>query len=707
MGSLDEAALVSSGEGEPAELPPSLSSSYNDKTIPIDWEGLRRRSLQPGGFGPSRVEIWPQLLHVSPVVKGEEETGAKEEETLVEHRDERQIRLDTDRSFVLYPVDTPLDTREELQMKLNRLLVSVFRRRPRLHYFQGYHDIISVLLLTLPAELQFACAEQISLHRVRDSMGATLEPVLGLLRVTKNLLRLADPEYARTLERASPLPFYALSNLLTLFSHDMPTLPLIQHVFDYILCRPPIIIVYLATAIIISRKEEIRRLEEQDEDEGMGMAHSVLSSLPPISDAKEVQNVAGVERIEVERGEAENEKAVLRDLAGLVKEEQDNVMKEDVEVDTVNKAVLQEAAEIVEEEEASLNAKMEDKDAEVDEKLRAQATAVKGEEHPVPPLTEDPALLDGVKEVPPSLSVPTSVTPSAQPTPSSSQPASARLTPSPSRRASSRATPSPSRLASSRPSPSPSRFASSRPSPSPSRSRPTSSTRPTPLSSRPVSPPPPQQPKLALTSLLTHADALYELYPPTHAALALSSIMGPQSVVHTWSETRAEMPGDDEAEAMVARPGLVVYPYIEEDEDVDAEEEEEEEREEGEWAEKSTRAKGKGKGKEKENGRTRGRVRNRLRKLRRRMGVERKGKMVAGAVLVLGVAVAVAVYGGRMRGTHVGGGMYGFPPVPDHGHGHAREWRKVAAWVGGAVVGVTERVFSGLGGSSSSAPSGS
>jgi hypothetical protein len=55
-----------------------------------------------------------------------------------------------------------------------------------------------------------------------------------------------------TSPRSSPLPFYALSNLLTLFSHDMPTLPLIQHVFDFLLCRPPIAAVYLAAAVSIS-----------------------------------------------------------------------------------------------------------------------------------------------------------------------------------------------------------------------------------------------------------------------------------------------------------------------------------------------------------------------------------------------------------------------------------------------------------------------
>jgi hypothetical protein len=78
-----------------------------------------------------------------------------------------------------------------------------------------------------------------------------------------------DPEFATAIEeygnllgsttrtrscrcRSSPIPYFALSNLLTLFSHDMPTLPLIQHVFDFLLCRPPIAAVYLAAAVCLS-----------------------------------------------------------------------------------------------------------------------------------------------------------------------------------------------------------------------------------------------------------------------------------------------------------------------------------------------------------------------------------------------------------------------------------------------------------------------
>ncbi|KAJ3502505.1 hypothetical protein NLJ89_g8855 [Agrocybe chaxingu] len=233
------------------------STDTKPSRLSLDWNALRKRSLEPGGFGEDRADLWPKLLNVSQEKALNVYQDAKLEDPKVEtppHQDERQIGLDTDRSFVLYP---------------------------------GYHDIVTVLFLTLPAEMHLACIEKLSLHRLRDSMGTGLEPVLGLLRVTKHLLRLADHDYERTLEQSSPLPFYALSNLLTLFSHDIPTLPLIQHVFDYLLCRPPIAVVYLATAIILSRKEEVIRLEEEGED---GMIHSLLSSLPNLADgAPEMQ----------------------------------------------------------------------------------------------------------------------------------------------------------------------------------------------------------------------------------------------------------------------------------------------------------------------------------------------------------------------------------------------------------------------------------
>lgn len=88
--------------------------------------------------------------------------------------------------------------RKLLQCELHDAILGVLRKRSTLRYFQvrgsrlytlsdtqvvkGYHDIITVLFLTLPAELVLPCAEKLSLHRLRDSMGHGLESLIGQLR---------------------------------------------------------------------------------------------------------------------------------------------------------------------------------------------------------------------------------------------------------------------------------------------------------------------------------------------------------------------------------------------------------------------------------------------------------------------------------------------------------------------------------------------
>ncbi|KAF9459688.1 rab-GTPase-TBC domain-containing protein [Collybia nuda] len=556
----------------------------------VDWTALRERSLLPGGFGEERANIWPQLLGVEKTPKGSVKDEESEPEIPTPHRDERQIRLDTDRSFVLYPVDASTDKKDDMQEILHELIVSIFRKRPKLHYFQGYHDIVTVLFLTLPPEMQLICAEKISLHRVRDSMGSTLEPVLGLLRVTKNLLRLADRSYAESLEQTSPLPFYALSNILTLFSHDMPTLSLIQHVFDYLLCRPPIAVVYLATAIILDRKTAIEKLAQEDEDEGMGMAHSLLSSLPSILDYTEGQHEETSSTSDISIKQEDREEIIHSTPQDAPSKERDT---------TLNGAA----------------------NAETEVDVQDDTNNTESEVLPIIKTEEDLTSLQGL---------PTNI--SGTPT-----------------------------LSEAGPSTLPSR------SPSPANT------------SAPVT-------STTLTALLSHADSLWTLYPPTHPEISLSSIMGPQSVVFTWDEDFNALPSDTDAEAMVGHPELIVYPYIEDEDEVGEDDVDGWDEKDAENEKKGMKTKGKGKGP--------GKDKRRARKLRKRRMVERR-TMVAGAVLVLGVAMAV--YGVKV---HNGGGRGGGSGVFGLGFGlvePGKEWKglkRVGGWVGGLMAGATERVLS-------------
>ena len=172
--------------------------------------------------------------------------------------------------------------------------------------------------------------------------------------------------------------------------------------------------------------------------------------------------------------------------------------------------------------------------------------------------------------------------------------------------------------------------------------------------------PRPRRPRVSLTALLTAADALLARFPPTHPGVALAAVLGPQSAMRTWSECAADLPDDDEAEAMVARPELVVLPYVDDDDEGEESEEREKERERR-W--------------------------RKLRKPRRLTDlVLHRRTMVAGAVIVLGVAVAV--YGLNTGLPGAGNGH--------HRHGFGKEWKKLGRFFGGVLMGAGGRVLDGL-----------
>ncbi|KAG6846931.1 hypothetical protein H0H93_011045 [Arthromyces matolae] len=165
--------------------------------------------------------------------------------------------------------------KEATQEKLDRLLTALFGRHPKLNYFQGYHDIGD-----------------------------------------KECLRLADSKYSDTLGASLSR---ALQPHRAFQSLHIPAHPFIQPVLDYILCRPSVIVACLVTAIIICRKELIQKFEDDDEDESLGMAHSLLSTRPamidektpvvlnPDGDVEGVDRVLGDEGVKVEEARNAND----------------------------------------------------------------------------------------------------------------------------------------------------------------------------------------------------------------------------------------------------------------------------------------------------------------------------------------------------------------------------------------------------------------
>ncbi|KAG2343019.1 hypothetical protein BDR05DRAFT_948435 [Suillus weaverae] len=499
----------------------------------MNWDALRAQSLRPGGFGKERTRVWPALLGVRAPSEPPPYAEVSPEPSTNDppHPDERQADDDDDEN-----------RRTILQTSLNSLIVSLLRKRRKLHYFQGYHDIVTVVFLTLPPELQLPCIEKLSLHRVRDSMGPTLEPVLGLLQITRNLLRIIDPKYAMLLESIAPLPFHALSNLLTLFSHEVPTLPLIQHVWDFLLCREPLAVVWLAVAVILVRKPDVLQLAIEDED---GMIHSVLNALPSLSDDSETTSDVPSDQ-HARSGSLDEEDMVTfnTEEAKRLSDAPDENTSNELSIGQ-HQMIEQKPVPCLTENGASKNITEDqvvrgESNVAADAGNSAENCAIQRSDDSrfalfsaQPQETEEcPAIIDNTTEI-------DTATDFVQP----SQP---QLVP-----------PHPPFL--SRPT-SPTSLRTSR-----------SSSR---TASRSPSSPPPKscRPPISLPSLLTHAAQLLDAYPPTLPELRVKDILGPKSVVHTWRppqdglSTQCDNERDDDAESWVGGPDVVV-PFIE-DEDI-------------------------------------------------------------------------------------------------------------------------------------------
>ena len=141
-------------------------------------------------------------------------------------------------------------------------------------YFQGYHDIVQVLLLVLGDEKALPAVAQISLFRIRDYMLPSLSPAVKHLHLIPAIIETTDPELRQRLGNIQP--FFALAATLTLYAHDIQEYSNIARLFDFLLAQEPVVAIYLFAAMILSRKKELLEIPE-DEPE---MLHFTLSKLP-------------------------------------------------------------------------------------------------------------------------------------------------------------------------------------------------------------------------------------------------------------------------------------------------------------------------------------------------------------------------------------------------------------------------------------------
>ncbi|KAJ5601310.1 hypothetical protein N7510_010844 [Penicillium lagena] len=285
VSSVEEKLSTASSGDSTGSLPPSeaerLSSLRAEKALAIrractsrNLDALVVHATSEGGLlhDELRQIAWPLLLQCGDNTRHDD---LKPLDELPRHVDEDQVQLDVDRSFVYYP-SAPEDEISTKKEQLSALIRQVIRNYPMLCYFQGYHDIVQVLLLVLGTQKAASAMAQISLFRIRDYMLPSLSPAIKHLQLIPAIIETADPKLRQHL--ASIQPFFALAATLTLYAHDIQEYSDIARLFDFILAKEPVVTIYLFAAIILSRKKELLEIPTEEPE----MLHFTLSKLPSL-----------------------------------------------------------------------------------------------------------------------------------------------------------------------------------------------------------------------------------------------------------------------------------------------------------------------------------------------------------------------------------------------------------------------------------------
>ncbi|KAI8637271.1 hypothetical protein BD408DRAFT_454209 [Parasitella parasitica] len=152
-----------------------------------------------------------------------------------------------------------------------------------LYYYpqDGFHDICTCFLLVLGKKAAIPAAENVALFFIRDAMLDSFDPVSKQLRLMSSLIEYEDPELTLFLEMANVMPYYALSWILTWFSHDFEAYEKAIRLFDLFISSQAIMPVYIASAITLLRRHEILKAERD-------LVHSLMTRIPQDMDIERI-----------------------------------------------------------------------------------------------------------------------------------------------------------------------------------------------------------------------------------------------------------------------------------------------------------------------------------------------------------------------------------------------------------------------------------
>ncbi|XP_031759951.1 TBC1 domain family member 20-like isoform X4 [Xenopus tropicalis] len=211
---------------------------------PVDIDVLRGAAESDGGLLSQEIrrKVWPKLLSVNvfhlPPKPGR---GVR-----CRHPDYNQVQMDVRRSLKRFPAGMRDAERSVLLEQLTDMILSVLQSHPELHYYQGFHDIAVTLLLTVGLRLGTGMLSTLATHHLRDFMDPTMDRTKHILHYLMPLIQSESSELHSFLVRSEVGCIFALSWLITWYSHVLTNYQHILRLYDFFLASHPLMPVYCA-----------------------------------------------------------------------------------------------------------------------------------------------------------------------------------------------------------------------------------------------------------------------------------------------------------------------------------------------------------------------------------------------------------------------------------------------------------------------------
>eukprot|EP00049_Salpingoeca_infusionum_P000299 m.38857 g.38857 ORF g.38857 m.38857 type:complete len:394 (-) comp10257_c1_seq1:281-1462(-) len=243
---------VQTVKGDPQRARSHVQSLIKEPPF-VAVKGLKAMAKKPGGFAgaKARQQAWSRLLGTSP-------TQATTLSQKIKCTSAHQVDLDVERS--LWLVDDAL--RPKYRQRLRVLINNLLAEFPQFHYFQGLHDVVSVIMLTCNNDmLAYNILKRLAACHLRDMLEPNLDQIRANMIGIESLVRKFDIPLAVFLIKAQARPMFAVSWVLTWFSHTVQDDEQVKQIFDACIASHPWYIYYLSAALIMEHSEPVRKLE--------------------------------------------------------------------------------------------------------------------------------------------------------------------------------------------------------------------------------------------------------------------------------------------------------------------------------------------------------------------------------------------------------------------------------------------------------------